>query len=418
MISNIQDSKKYESLLFNRDIYKDQLTLALEEVRKFIISEKLILTGGMAIDFALREKGSSLYPDDALPDYDFYSSDFSNCAYKLGKRLCDIGLPNISVIGAFHPTTMRVRVEFVTVADITYIPKKILEIIPTMKTADGLIYEHPFFKYMNMHRALSYPFENPPMEVILHRWKKDVCRFDRLYKYYPITPKSIEPPKFVKMKKYKFKKSYCLGGFSALAYWMGNKDTIYTLKSGGGSIPIGSIITDYPNSFSFGKDEKMFSELLDNTPGRIVFDTGIEILDNRGKMLSAFYDKKKKFHVANLQFLMCHFLAMFYLYDLQKEDKKICLWAYKKCEEMVAGADPQKTPELLPTIEIYGEHNVSKSYIHSNNLIEKSDDNSSPAKPFNVYPKKETDCRIPSKVSKFEISKSWIFDIDGSLKES
>ena len=423
MLSNIQDSKKYESLVFDRDIYKDKLLTALNIVKKFIIDEKLILTGGMAIDFALREKGSQLYPDDSLPDYDFYSSDFSNCAYKLGKILCDAGLPNISVISAFHPTTMRVRVEFIAVADITYIPKKVLKIIPTMKTHEGIIYEHPFFKYMNIHRALSYPYENPPMEVILHRWKKDICRFDILYKFYPITPKKIKDPKFVKMSKYKLDKPYCIGGFTALAYWMGNKG-LYTLESKKYGVPICTFISDYPNSFIFGKCKEKFSEILDNTPGRVVFTTSsgdkMEVLDNRGKMLSAYYDKKNKFHVANLQFLMCYFLSMFYFYDIKKDDKKICLWAYKKCEELIANADPAKQPELFPSAQVFGKDNLSKSYIHgfrnAQESIKKIPSDLPLMKPINIYPKKESNCKIPDKISKFDISKSWIFDIDGSSR--
>jgi len=464
MLSNIQNSKEYEALVFDRDIYKDSLLLALKEVRQFIIDEKLILTGGMAIDFALREKGTQLYPDDALPDYDFYSPDFNHCAYKIGKKLCDIGLPNISIITAYHPTTMRVRVEFVAVADITYIPRKIFDNIPTMKTPDGLLYEHPCFKFMNIHRALSYPLENPPMEVILHRWAKDICRFDLLYGYYPITPKSLDKePKFVKTDIIdKNKKEICLAGFSALAYWLGKKDNIYMLEKYGEKSQLSqiSIVSDDPNSFlpaSGGKavqktsekksandvslsalqkeglgsktnkrktnkrKTKIFSELLDNTSGRIEYiksGNKVEILDNRGRLLSSYYDSKNKFYVANLQFLMCQFLSMFFLYDLDKEDKKVCLWAYKKCEKLVSNANPKTQPELYPTVETYGSHNLSKSYVNGKHMtlmnIGEMGRDGPPVRPVNVYPKKKEDCKIPGKISNFDISQSWLFDIDGS----
>ena len=137
-------------------------------------------------DLALKKKGSRLYYDNVLPDYDFYSSDYHNTAYDIGKILCEMGMENISVINASHSTTMRVRVHYVEIADITYIPENIYKKIPTIKNIDGILIEHPHFKMINIHRALSYPFQDSPYEVILHRYKKDITRFDLLYENYPV----------------------------------------------------------------------------------------------------------------------------------------------------------------------------------------------------------------------------------------
>src|SRR5205085_2130835 len=62
-------SKKFELLRFLHTENKDTILKALECVRRFIILKKLIIVGGMAIDFNLRLKGSKLYADDTLPDY-------------------------------------------------------------------------------------------------------------------------------------------------------------------------------------------------------------------------------------------------------------------------------------------------------------------------------------------------------------
>ena len=39
---------------------------------------------------------------------------------------------------------------------------------------------------IDQHRALSLPYENPPWEVVMHRWKKDAKRYDLLYSIYPL----------------------------------------------------------------------------------------------------------------------------------------------------------------------------------------------------------------------------------------
>ena len=46
---------------------------ALDIVKKFIVDRKLILFGGLAIDYALRLKGDKIYSDTKRPDLDFLS---------------------------------------------------------------------------------------------------------------------------------------------------------------------------------------------------------------------------------------------------------------------------------------------------------------------------------------------------------
>ena len=53
----------------------NQVLKGLDIVKDFIIENKLIITGGMAIDYALKLKGDKLYEDNQLPDYDFYTPD-------------------------------------------------------------------------------------------------------------------------------------------------------------------------------------------------------------------------------------------------------------------------------------------------------------------------------------------------------
>ena len=178
------DADDYETLLFEHDPQKDKILAAMELVKKYIISNKRILTGGMAIDMAMREKGKQLYKDNKIPDYDFYSPAFHVDAYTIGEMLSK-KFDDISVIQARHISTMRVRVNFVVVADITYIPQEIYDKIPTF-TFKGMEIVHPFYQMIDQHLALSLPLENPPMETIMGRWKKDIERYDLLNEHYPL----------------------------------------------------------------------------------------------------------------------------------------------------------------------------------------------------------------------------------------
>jgi hypothetical protein len=183
--------KLYEKIVYENDINKDFNNKALTLVKKYIIENKLILTGGMAIDLALRTKQKKLYDDDALPDYDFYSTNHVKTAYEIGIMLFNNGLKNVEVINAAHVTTMRVRVNFFTVADVTYIPERLYKKILTLSYS-GFIFEHPHYKMINMHRSLSYPYENTPQEVIKHRWVKDVERFNLLFENFPIIDQKVQ----------------------------------------------------------------------------------------------------------------------------------------------------------------------------------------------------------------------------------
>ena len=184
--------KEYENIITKNDKFTEDTYIALGLVKKYVCENKLLIVGGMAIDFALRLKGEKLYEDDVLPDYDFYSPNYNTDAYHIAEKLKKAGLNNISVINANHISTMRVRVNYTVVADVTYMPKNIFDKLPFLVYRDIRII-HPQYQMIDQHRALSYPYENPPWEVITHRWKKDAGRYDLLYSYFPLKDKDFNP---------------------------------------------------------------------------------------------------------------------------------------------------------------------------------------------------------------------------------
>ena len=86
------NSDDYERVLFKHDFQYDLILKCLRLVENYIRENKLILVGGMAIDYALQTKGKKLYSDDKLPDYDFYSTNFHLDAYKIGELIAKIHL--------------------------------------------------------------------------------------------------------------------------------------------------------------------------------------------------------------------------------------------------------------------------------------------------------------------------------------
>lgn len=178
-------AKEFEVIAQMRDSDAPAADRALEIVRQFIVEKGLILYGGQAIDFALRLKGSGIYPEHQTPDYDFFSPQSVDHAYELADRLVAAGFPNVGAIPAIHVQTMRVATDFIYVADISYTPPEVFESLPTVSYA-GMKVLHPDYQRTDMHLAFCFPFSNPPREDIFHRYRKDLKRFRLFQEFYPV----------------------------------------------------------------------------------------------------------------------------------------------------------------------------------------------------------------------------------------
>lgn len=278
--------KRFEKLRFEKFAARDTILKALDMVRDYFTKAQLIVVGGMAIDFNMRLKGSKLYPDDSLPDYDCYSSDHAADSYKLANQLC-AAFPNtdIDVINAIHVTTLRVRILGQVVADITYCPPKIFATIQTQEYK-GLRVIHPHYIIMDQLDSLCAPFENPPQEVITDRWSKDFTRLEKLVAMYPFeTPpehKELKTPSFdVKLD---LSKDGILCGWPALAWYNShfpNLEELYITKWSTTmcKIPSKKTIWFTENYHAFLADKtKYFNPLLGflrriETDDQIVYDS-------------------------------------------------------------------------------------------------------------------------------------------------
>ena len=169
-----------------RDVDSPMVDRALELVKNFIKVRQRILYGGQAIDFALRLRGTSIYPDHQRPDYDFYSPDSVGDAYDIAEMLSSKGFPNVVARGAVHAQTMRVAVDFVFIADVSFVPQSVYETLPTV-TYSGMKVLHPDYQRIDMHLAFSFPLANPPREDLYHRFAKDIKRFNMFEEFFPLS---------------------------------------------------------------------------------------------------------------------------------------------------------------------------------------------------------------------------------------
>ena len=118
------DQIEGEELLRNPEV-KEIITIVEEFLRK----KKLVCYGGTAINALLPTDDQFYDPAVELPDYDF----FSTTPMEHAKELADIyfkkGFTKIQAKSGVHAGTFKVYVNFIPVADITYLVPELFKTI-------------------------------------------------------------------------------------------------------------------------------------------------------------------------------------------------------------------------------------------------------------------------------------------------
>lgn len=180
-------------IMYQLNYYKPLIDRAMKLTEDYVSKHKLVLTGGMAIDLALRMKGSSIYSEDVLPDYDIISDKNLEHANALAGILCKEGLPDINVIGAVHITTVRVRIKRIVLLDATYVPTSCFNKIPYLD-ANHLRIIHPHYQFIDQRRSLGLLLEDTGLSLnVFNRLEKDIARNNLLRSLYPISSKPTKP---------------------------------------------------------------------------------------------------------------------------------------------------------------------------------------------------------------------------------
>jgi len=178
----------------------------IEIVEKFLRDKKRICYGGTAINNILPLKDQFYDKKVELPDYDFYSPD----PMKDAKELADIyykqGFEEVEAKAGMHPGTFKVFVNYMPVADITYLIDDIYTNIKKRAIIiDGIYYTPANYLRMSMYLELSRPNGD------VSRWEKVLKRLSLLNKHYPLKGRRCDREEVQRMFEYGVKKSISNG---------------------------------------------------------------------------------------------------------------------------------------------------------------------------------------------------------------
>jgi hypothetical protein len=151
-------------------------------VEDFIKQKNLICYGGTAINNLLPKNDQFYNKDVEIPDYDFFSYNALNDAKELTDIYYKKGFLDVEAKSGQHHGTYKVYVNYMPVADISYIPKEIYEsLLKESIRVAGILYAPPNFLRMSMYLELSRPAGDTS------RWEKVLKRLTLLNKNYPLT---------------------------------------------------------------------------------------------------------------------------------------------------------------------------------------------------------------------------------------
>lgn len=159
----------------------EEIKQMISIVETFIKQKKLICYGGTAINNILPKQDQFYDKDIEIPDYDF----FSHNALRDTKELCDIfvkhGFIEVEGKSGQHHGTFKVFVNFIPLADITFIPKELFTALKNDSIrVGGILYAPPNYLRMSMYLELSRPAGD------VSRWEKVLKRLTLLNKNFPL----------------------------------------------------------------------------------------------------------------------------------------------------------------------------------------------------------------------------------------
>lgn len=428
-----------ESLLIERHALMRELNVGLKITEDAIRSHGWIITGGMAIDFALRLKGTFLYDDSVIPDWDFFAVDFHKGAYDIANEILS-KVPKdtiLDVIGAMHPSTLRVRVAFTPVADCTYLPQEIFRRIPTVKHR-GILAVHPHWQMIDQMMALSRPYSNRPHETVMHRWLKDSERYLLLAKHYPVKFPKPSPGPYKRSDDFTIPETALVMGLDAVIWHVQQRAKVSKDKIAG--MTCDAVITllqswrgeivcaddDFIGTANSVSAKKKIPiewrrQFVDKLPRSTVLRSKsltFRVYDNWTMQISAFKDGKR--NIASLQATMLHLLTCAVIGNLVTDLKPAVYgWAFMVCHEMFYEAATGKVANktALPTAVTYGAVNWSEVYIHGRQAYLNAlghGTNSRAGKPQNFYLKTGI-TSVPKSFYEFNPTTSPLFQFSGEV---
>ena len=172
------EEMKGKKTAMNEDVKK-----IVDLLEKFLQEKPLICYGGTAINNILPKQSQFYNRELEIPDYDFYSKNALNDAIELANRYADAGYLEVEAKSGVHHGTYKVFVNFIPIADITFLHEDIFDaLLEDSISVAGIKYCPANFLRMNMYLELSRPMGD------VSRWEKVFKRLVLLNKHYPVNP--------------------------------------------------------------------------------------------------------------------------------------------------------------------------------------------------------------------------------------
>jgi len=159
----------------------DSMKQMVEILEDFLIKKKCICYGGTAINNILPKQDQFYDREYEVPDYDFFSPNALDDAKELANIYYKAGYLDVEAKSGVHHGTFKVFVNFIPMADITYMhPELFAALSKDAIRMAGILYASPNYLRMSMYLELSRP------EGDTSRWEKVLKRLNLLNKHYPL----------------------------------------------------------------------------------------------------------------------------------------------------------------------------------------------------------------------------------------
>ena len=118
-----------DDILHYETAHNPELLYATDIVENFLRRKRRVCYGGTAINAILPEKMKFYDKDKDLPDYDFFSPNPQDDLLLLAKDLQHAGFTEVTERIGIHEGTHKLLVNFIAIADITYMNPDLYKIV-------------------------------------------------------------------------------------------------------------------------------------------------------------------------------------------------------------------------------------------------------------------------------------------------